>query len=118
MTIKSEPKTTSNGGGHPRACAVHPEAFAKHCAELDAIAAEEDEAMILDHNGNPLFLSPEARDRQRACDHGVTFDDAGLNLSSDEVRRRWPRLNGPCPKGCGYVGIAYASPEHYIAGDW
>lgn len=70
------------------------------------------------------------------CDHGVTFDKeeadkilAGWfpksvedfimgNPGSDEVRKRWPRLHGVCPKGCGYQGIAYASTYHYIAGDW
>jgi len=71
-----------------------------------------------------------------ACDHGVAFDPveaekilAGWvprddvdfivgNPAAGEVRRRWPRLNGACPKGCGFVGIAYASQEHYRAGDW
>jgi len=70
------------------------------------------------------------------CDHGVTFDSDEArkilsgwkaknaiefimgNPASDEIKRRWPRLSGTCPKGCGYVGIAYASYEHYISGDW
>lgn len=70
------------------------------------------------------------------CDHGITFDadeankllegwkpkDAAEiiagNPARTEIRKRWPRLCGPCPKGCGYVGISYASPQHYIAGDW
>jgi len=74
------------------------------------------------------------------CTHGVTFDkeaadkllsewrppadwEPGLafimgNGASSEIRKRWPRLNGLCPLGCGYVGIAYASWDHYIAGDW
>lgn len=53
------------------------------------------------------------------CDHGVTFDaEAAKDLEADEVRRRWPRLMGPCPKGCGFSGIAYASTMHYIMGDW
>lgn len=77
---------------------------------------------------------------QAACDHGVVFDkDAAADLFDEaptypnldpsigfvmghsahlEVRKRWPRLNGPCPKGCGYHGIAYASSEHYVYGDW
>ena len=41
--------------------------------------------------------------------------------SNDQVtliRKRWPRLDGKCPKGCGYVGIYYASFIHYIAGDY
>jgi hypothetical protein len=53
------------------------------------------------------------------CDHGVTFDSKeSEGLSAYEVRRRWPRLFGECPKGCGFKGIGYASFEHYIAGDW
>ena len=70
------------------------------------------------------------------CDHGVTFDVEEArkvlsgwkakdvfemimgNPASDEIKRRWPRLSGPCPKGCGFNGIAYASWEHYISGDW
>lgn len=55
----------------------------------------------------------------RECDHGVTFDaEAARGLDEQEVRRRWPRLHGTCPRGCGYVGIAYASALHYIMGDW
>ena len=70
------------------------------------------------------------------CDHGLTFDEAEArkilggwepkdevewivgNPSCAEIRRRWPRLYGPCPKGCGYDGIAYVSAEHYAMGDW
>ena len=53
------------------------------------------------------------------CDHGVAFDeDAARGLRPREVRQRWPRGHGVCPKGCGYVGIAYKSWAHYIAGDW
>lgn len=71
-----------------------------------------------------------------ACDHGVTFDEEEAkrilgswapsdpadcimgNPKHSEVRRRFPRLRGACPKGCGFVGIAYASKEHYLYGDW
>jgi hypothetical protein len=57
--------------------------------------------------------------RQLTCDHGITFDaKAARGLPAAEVRRRWPRLDGRCPKGCGYVGIAYVSREHYYCGDW
>ena len=57
--------------------------------------------------------------QQQPCDHGVTFDAAwAQGRSAGEVRRRHPRLHGPCPRGCGYSGIAYASMEHYLAGDW
>lgn len=53
------------------------------------------------------------------CDHGLTFDqDETRGLSVAEIRKRWPRLSGRCPKGCGYVGIAYASFAHYVCGDW
>jgi len=70
------------------------------------------------------------------CNHGVTFDlEAAKKLEGDwlpktpvefvmgnpartEIRKRWPRLSGLCPLGCGYNGIYYASYEHYIFGDW
>jgi hypothetical protein len=70
------------------------------------------------------------------CDHGITFDPVEArkildgwqpndatewivgNPSVREVRKRWPRLHGLCPKGCGYNGIYYASWEHYTSGDW
>lgn len=62
-----------------------------------------------------IIKLPEHED----CDHGVTFDyEAAKGLSAPEVKARWPRGYGQCPKGCGYVGIAYASYEHYICGDW
>jgi len=77
-----------------------------------------------------------SREPDEPCHHGVTFDLEEAekvlgdwrpsspgefvmgNPNAAEVRRRWPRLNGPCPLGCGYVGIYYASREHYILGDW
>ena len=74
------------------------------------------------------------------CDHGVVFDEeeakrisattpprTGVGADVDfilgdpaapAIRKRFPRLNGPCPKGCGFVGIAYASTAHYAWGDW
>lgn len=53
------------------------------------------------------------------CDHGVAFDsERAKGMSAADVRRFFPRLSGPCPKKCGYYGIAYASHEHYVAGDW
>jgi hypothetical protein len=73
---------------------------------------------------------------KKKCDHGVVFDRAEAdrlltpwepldalawiigNPARDEVRRRFPRLDGVCPKGCGFHGIAYASVDHYRAGDW
>ena len=53
------------------------------------------------------------------CDHGVTFDEkASEGLEYTEVRKRWPRLFGECPKKCGFNGIGYASMMHYVMGDW
>lgn len=79
------------------------------------------------------------------CDHGVTFDEEAArkllkdgekrprsgdpavafimgNPASAEIRKRWPRgwftKEKPCPKGCSFVGIAYASYAHYTMGDW
>ncbi len=70
------------------------------------------------------------------CSHGLTFDEAEARKLSEnwkpkdeidfvmgdpschEVRKRWPRLHGVCPLGCGFDGIAYASYSHYIYGDW
>lgn len=81
-------------------------------------------------------LEAAKADDESKCDHGVTFDPvesakilAGWgaddavsfimgNPGANEVRKRWPRLIGTCPKGCGFHGIAYASFEHYVAGDW
>jgi hypothetical protein len=62
---------------------------------------------------------PDGPLKSARCDHGVTFDaEEARGLSVDEVRGRWPRLGGPCPKGCGYTGIYYASWAHYVCGDW
>lgn len=53
------------------------------------------------------------------CDHGLRFDEAEAEgLSASEVRRRFPRLFGDCPKGCGFRGIAYVSMHHFYAGSW
>ncbi len=53
------------------------------------------------------------------CDHGIVFDEAvARGLTAQEIRERFPRLCGPCQKGCGYNGIAYASTTHYRSGDW
>jgi len=81
------------------------------------------------------------KELQEKCDHGVIFDleeakkileetnedksnDPALDFimgptnATAKIKKRFPRLGGPCPKGCGYNGIAYASYEHYIYGDW
>lgn len=68
-----------------------------------------------------MVQSMEADQRpppEKECDHGVTFDRKAIGLSAPEIRKLHPRLVGACPRGCGYQGIAYASWEHYIAGDW
>jgi hypothetical protein len=58
-----------------------------------------------------------AQPRGPTCTHGVVFDAAAARgLSEVEIRRRWPRLEGLCPLGCGFCGAAYASLEHYLAG--
>lgn len=97
-------------------------ATAKTCSRRQAVAM----------TSPPDPLSPP----EATCDHGVCYDpiagEAILggwapaspvdfiigNPASAEIRRRFPRLSGPCPKGCGFNSIAYASWEHYIAGDW
>lgn len=73
-----------------------------------------DQATILDHTGAPM--NPPSPGE--ACDHGVVFDEVAWRADPSDVQKRWPRLMGVCPKGCGYRGIAYASYLHYIAGDW
>lgn len=46
------------------------------------------------------------------------FDvDAARGLPAKEVRKRWPRFHGEC-EACGYKGIKYASPEHFVLGDY
>lgn len=55
----------------------------------------------------------------KGCLHGLSFDHKeAKGLSVTEIRARWPRLYGPCPLGCGFDGIGYASSAHYILGDW
>lgn len=56
------------------------------------------------------------------CNHPRTpvpaFDEvAARGLSAEEVRRRWPRGEGPCPD-CGVPMITYASGAHFAYGDW
>ncbi len=70
---------------------------------------------ILDQFGSPLTPPPEGE----VCDHGIKFDEvAAEHLSVAEIRKRWPRLWGNCPLGCGFNGTGYASWKHYIMGDW
>lgn len=53
------------------------------------------------------------------CDHGVVFDPEKVrSMTVQQIRNLFPRLHGPCPEGCGFHGIAYASTEHYVWGDW
>lgn len=71
----------------------------------------------------------DPNDSKPKCDHGVVFDLEEANRILDEaeakgshgnreIRKRFPRLHGVCPKGCGFNGIAYASTAHYTYGDW
>ena len=79
-------------------------------------------------------------DLGEGCDHGIVFDEEAAtdllkgwqatdavsfivgNPASAEVKKRWPRgwfdEKRPCPKGCGFRGIYYASMAHYRMGDW
>jgi hypothetical protein len=62
-------------------------------------------------------LFSDEREPDACTKHIPAFDaDAARGLSADEVRQRWPRFEGECE--CGYSGIAYASMQHYAAGDW
>jgi hypothetical protein len=58
--------------------------------------------------------------QKSVCDHGVIFDEEDAKKLNEvsKIRKKYPRGFGPCPKGCGYDGIAYASYLHYIMGDW
>lgn len=62
-----------------------------------------------------------AQPKAPVCEHpltAVTFDEeASKGLSSQEIRKRWPRFHGPCPD-CGETMIVYASYLHYVMGDW
>lgn len=55
------------------------------------------------------------------CEHKSAIpqieDEELKGLSSQEVRKRYPRFSGKCPD-CGCQLVAYASWMHYLAGDW
>ena len=73
-------------------------------------------------SGNSESEETEEEKKQRECTaHIPVFDleeyNKTPNMSSFEVKEKWPRFFGKCAE-CGYYGIAYASFEHYIAGDW
>lgn len=62
------------------------------------------------------FIDPKTGE---VCDHGIVFDEAlAKDMNKHEVREKFPRLFGDCPKGCGFSGIGYASWAHYVCGDW
>jgi hypothetical protein len=70
---------------------------------------------ILNEHGRPAHGAPLEED---SCTHGVTFDEeASKNMSSSEVRVKYPRFQGTCTL-CGYTGIYYASVMHFLRGDW
>ncbi len=65
------------------------------------------------------YMNKKNKEQITKCDHGLKFNlEEAINLSTTEIRRRFPRLYGPCPKGCGFNGIAYVSTAHYVYGDW
>lgn len=78
--------------------------FSKKLADINKEA--EDDQLI---SGNP----------KNDCDHGVVFNEEEAKfLEASEVRKKYPRGWGLCPKGCGFNGTAYASYKHYLYGDW
>ena len=62
-----------------------------------------------------------AKQESMGCPHTACqpdFDEEGSrDCSAAEVRKRWPRFHGTCPR-CGERLILYASALHYIRGDW
>lgn len=65
------------------------------------------------------YISEKNKEQTTKCDHGLKFDLAAAeHMTVFEIRKVFPRLYGPCPKGCGYDGIAYVSTAHYVYGDW
>jgi hypothetical protein len=115
-----------------------PDYYAKLQADLDVLFPGLKEMKQSIETENQKWA--EENPKQAACDHGLTFDEEAAQLisqetpgydtgdpavdfimgspASDEIRRRWPRLCGECPKGCGYNGIAYVSHAHMLYGDW
>lgn len=74
-----------------------------------------------DDNDEDIFDEVRRRCRREPCDHGVKFATVMselAKLSPGDIRARWPRLDGPCPRGCGFTGIAYASQAHLVMGGW
>lgn len=107
--------------------------FEEVMADLEKIIAEFDALRF--------EAEKKVHPEQAACNHGITFDQEEAdkliaahpenpdNLPPDvafimgpsyskDIRKRWPRLSGLCPLGCGYNGIYYASFAHYTYGDW
>jgi hypothetical protein len=76
--------------------------FAENCGECGAACHElKTPAVDCDH----VYPMPE-------------FDEAAAKfLTPAEVRKRWPRYDGPCPN-CGQRILSYASLSHFICGDW
>ena len=92
-----------------------PQGYPDHCS---LCAARAKEAGLADCNHGVVFDTDEAERLLSGWEASNPAEFIAGNPASAEVRRRWPRLQGQCPKGCGYNGIAYASYEHLIAGDW
>jgi len=89
-------------------------------------AVEDDHThlLLLSKRSEPHIVGTETQTRNRfayrsACDHGLTFDEeAADHMDRDTIRKCYPRLDGECPKACGYHGIAYLSMAHFVGGDW
>lgn len=100
----------------------------QHAAMLDRQWIEElircEERTIARAKRRIVQLQNELDEEEAApaCDHGISFDEGlALKMRNSDVRTRFPRLVGPCPKGCGVDGTFYASAAHYIFGgssDW
>lgn len=72
--------------------------------------------------GDLIYIPGRGPSPQNTCKHAkhmpVIPEGVELfKLSSQEVREQYPRYSGRCDD-CGTLVILYASPEHYVAGDW
>lgn len=113
IAVMFSPEVDATHGAETRALLATP-----LCEPWTALAeAVANNRRILGLPEHPVESKGEAAEPE--CSHGVAFDERmASGLSSTEARRRWPRLDGECPLGCGYSGIYYASMAHYVCGDW
>lgn len=102
--------------------------------DIEWVGKDEDPYVVYFTLGGIDFTSPKMTRKEaeamktalwgltrHECQHPkVTPDfdeEAASSMSSNEVRRKWPRFSGKCPD-CSFNGIIYASYFHYICGDW